>query len=43
MRYKTIPSSLFVNNRKRFTKELKPGSVAIHRLSPGAAQASVFD
>jgi len=29
MRYKTIPTSLFVNNRKRLLKELKPGSVAV--------------
>src|SRR5690349_3740405 len=29
MRYKKIDKSLFVNNRKRFVKELKPGSVAV--------------
>lgn len=29
MRYKTIPTSLFINNRKRLLKELKPGSVAV--------------
>jgi Xaa-Pro aminopeptidase len=29
MRYKKIDKSLFVNNRKRFIKELKPGSVAV--------------
>ena len=29
MRYKKIDKSLFVNNRKRFVKELKSGSVAV--------------
>jgi len=29
MRYKTIPPQLFVNNRKRFAKELKPGALAL--------------
>ena len=29
MRYKQINKSLFVNNRKRLTNELKPGSVAV--------------
>ncbi len=29
MRYKKIDQSLFVDNRKRFVKELKPGSVAV--------------
>src|SRR5688572_8326413 len=29
MRYKKIDKSLFVNNRKRLLKELKPGSVAV--------------
>ncbi|MFI5164538.1 MAG: aminopeptidase P N-terminal domain-containing protein [Bacteroidia bacterium] len=29
MRYHQIPSQLFVNNRKRFFKELKPGSLAL--------------
>src|SRR5690242_18199828 len=29
MRYKKIDKSLFVNNRKRFVKELKPSSVAV--------------
>ena len=29
MRYAPIPNSLFSNNRKRFVKELKPGSLAV--------------
>ena len=29
MRYKTIPQQLFVNNRKRFIKELKAGALAL--------------
>ena len=29
MRYSPIPNSLFINNRKRFVKELKPGSLAV--------------
>src|SRR6185503_21108280 len=29
MRYNKIDSALFVSNRKRFVKELKPGSVAV--------------
>jgi Xaa-Pro aminopeptidase len=29
MRYKKIDKSLFINNRKRLVKELKPGSVAV--------------
>ena len=29
MRYKTIPPQLFVNNRKRFIKELKAGALAL--------------
>lgn len=29
MKYAPIPSSLFINNRKRFVKELKPGSLAL--------------
>lgn len=29
MRYAPIPNSLFIGNRKRFTKELEPGSLAV--------------
>ena len=29
MRYAPIPNTLFINNRKRFVKELKPGSLAV--------------
>lgn len=29
MRYHPIPQQLFINNRKRFVKELKPGSLAV--------------
>lgn len=29
MRYSPIPQQLFINNRKRFVKEIKPGSLAI--------------
>ncbi len=29
MRYSPIPNSLFINNRKRFAKELKSGSLAV--------------
>ena len=29
MRYSPIPNSLFINNRKRFVKELQPGSLAL--------------
>ncbi|TAL60994.1 MAG: M24 family metallopeptidase [Bacteroidetes bacterium] len=33
MRYSPIPNSLFINNRKRFIKELKPGSLAVFNSS----------
>ncbi len=29
MRYEAIPNSLFVKNRKKFTKKLKPGAIAV--------------
>jgi Xaa-Pro aminopeptidase len=29
MRYHSLPSGLFTNNRKRFAKELKPGALAV--------------
>ena len=33
MRYNPIPQQLFINNRKRLTKELKPGSLAVFNSS----------
>ncbi len=31
MKYKNIPNSLFINNRKKFIKQMKPNSIAIFR------------
>jgi len=44
MKYAPIPSSLFINNRKRFVKELKPGSLAVFNSSdimPTSADGSM--
>lgn len=44
MRYSPIPNSLFINNRKRFVKELKPGSLAVFNSSdimPTSADGSM--
>src|SRR5258706_7838867 len=44
MKYAPIPNSLFINNRKRFTKELKLGSLAVLNSSdilPTSADGSM--
>ena len=44
MRYSPIPNTLFINNRKRFIKELKPGSLAIFNsndIMPTSADGSM--
>lgn len=44
MKYTSIPNTLFVNNRKRFVKELKPGSLAVFNsndILPTSADGSL--
>ena len=44
MRYNQIPQQLFINNRKRFVKELKPGSLAVFNsndIMPTSADGSM--
>ncbi len=44
MRYSQIPQQLFVNNRKRFVKELQPGSLALFNsndIMPASADGSM--
>src|SRR3990170_7114082 len=44
MKYAPIPNSLFINNRKRFVKELKPCSLAVFNsndIMPTSADGSM--
>ena len=44
MKYAPIPNSLFINNRRRFVKELKPGSLAVFNsndIMPTSADGSM--
>ncbi len=44
MRYHQLPPSLFINNRRRFTKELSPGSLALFNsndIMPSSADGTL--